>query len=169
MKYIHKVGFIQTLPNHNIRSSVVTFKSNCDQYKHSVLSFVNHNPEYQSLYLYEPVTRSPITFDLTLSIMGNSKPFNCDRYFLTFNELKKYCDSISDNESIISILTQPFCRVLFSRAGKLGAFLEGNQTGYKLSKTPYKSDSNIVCNVGHESFNKSVFNEIANGIYNHEI
>lgn len=125
MEYVHKVSAIRLI-NKSKKSSIIkgyTFTSNLDLYKLACLAIVNHNKELHNRYLFEPITKSPIIFDLTVEKEGtNDATEIVEKEFLTFSELMVFCDSIENDDTIKKIITQPFCHVHFSQAGRAGAF-----------------------------------------------
>lgn len=160
MKFIHKIGAITFYSNGCSRSNVITFTSSGNEYKSAVLSIVNHNPDLWDCFIYEPETASPITFDLTVDCKPHDHVVRSDRYFLTFNELKKFCD---DDSNYVTVVTQPFCRTIFSQAGKLGEFLEFHG---KVKKHFIEFNGSIYNNPKKfESFDTAIFNAIKNGSF----
>jgi hypothetical protein len=170
LPYTHKIGAIKFYTGNNCQSKIMTFTSDGALYCDAVLSIINHNPDYHDRLLFEPVTRSPVTFDLTVKYKSHTgNTYNSDRYFLTFTELKAFCDSLANDNSFVSVVKQPFCRVLFSQAGLLGDFCTRHVKGYQQSETPYKGDDSLFCNKPFSEFSNYTFSDIQNGKFNHTI
>lgn len=168
MPYTHKIGAIKFYTGNACQSKIMTFTSDGALYCDSVLSIINHNPDYHDSVLFEPVTRSPVTFDLTVKYKSHTgNTYNSDRYFLTFTELKAFCDSLADDGNFVSVVRQPFCRVLFSQAGLLADFCNSHVKGYTKSDTPYIADDSLFWNKPFSEFSNDTFNAIQNGKFNH--
>ncbi|MGD1336133.1 hypothetical protein ACP6H1_27445 [Vibrio harveyi] len=165
MKYTHKIGLIKFNPNGSTKCEVVTFNSVCNEYKEAVLSMVHKRPEWHDCYLYEPVTKSPVTFDITIKYITPSgdSTFNSDRYFLTCAELVDFCDNVIHEDRFVSVVTQPFCRTLFSNAGTLDEFYKFNIKGYK--PKIYVGINSVFHNEPFEKYDRSVFQSIKEGVY----
>lgn len=160
MKFTHKIGAIRFFENGCSMSNVYTFTSNCNDYKSAALSIVNHTKELHDCFIYEPETASPITFDLTVDCKPHDHVVRSDRYFLTFNELKKFCD---DDSNYVTVITQPFCRIIFSKAGDLGNFLEFHG---KVKKHFIEFKGSLYNNPKKfEAWDVAIFNSIKNGSF----
>ena len=159
-KFIHKIGAITFYPNGCSKSDVITFTSSCNELKLAALSLVSHHAGLHECFIYEPETASPITFDLTVAVKPYEHIVKTDCYFLTFGELKKFCD---DENNYISVITHPFCRIIFSKAGELGEFLEFHG---KMKKHFQEFKGSIYNNPKKfESFDTKVFDAIKNGSF----
>lgn len=159
MKHTHKFSAIKGAGAMS-RVHTVTFVSECAEYGPALLSMIKHSPEFHDCFIFEPITRSPVTFDISLRMKG---PYNSDRYFLTFNNLVSFCDTIETDQDVIKILRQPFCRVLFSNAGKLGEFLNQNSDKKWPTYSDQKHDS-IFWGNDFASYNLSTFEAIRDGL-----
>ena len=164
MTYIHKIGVISFFKNGVSKSNVITFESDCCIFREAALSIINHHPEFHDCFIYEPVTLSPVTFDLTVNIKPGEHLVKCDRFFMTFNELKKFCDN---ENNYLSVVTHPFCRVIFSKAGRLGEFLEFHGK----VKNHFKELKGSIYNnpIKFDDIDINVISDIRNGIYKHSI
>ncbi|MGM6589811.1 hypothetical protein ABLB47_02875 [Vibrio parahaemolyticus] len=165
MEFTHKVGLITFLKNGASKINEITFVSECGEYKEAVLAMIHKRPEWRKCLPYEPVTKSPITFDITVSYKyeQNSKPFNSDQFFLTCDELIEFCESVVNEDHFVSFVTPAFCRTLFSNAGTLDSFYKLHLKGYK-PKTYLGVDS-IFHNKKFSDFDRTVFQSIKCGAY----
>lgn len=128
--YTHKVSLI----THNIgvtkmtRINEVTFESDEPDYSKAVFALASSDERYAHCTPFEPVTLSPITFDVTSkhkSPLGEGRAYDSDRYFLTLAELQKELTELVKEDNFVSH-GAPFCRTLFSNAGTLNGFYKRN-------------------------------------------
>lgn len=162
MKYTHKLCATKIFSNGSSRNMMITFESECSNYGEALLSVIAKDKSLHDCFISEPVTCSPVTFDLTNKVKGATKPFLSDRYFLTFNELRKFIDDAEHDDNIIECVKQPFCRVLFSNAGNFGEFLNRK---INTSLKPQSVDTLFFKPVTFKDIESSVFNSIKNGTY----
>lgn len=134
--YTHKVSLI----THNIgatkmsRINEITFESDEPDYGKAVFALVESDERYSICTPFEPVTLSPITFDVTSkhkSPLGEGRTYDSDRYFLTLADLRKELSNLVKEESFISH-GEPFCRTLFSNAGTLNGFYKRNLPDFEV-------------------------------------
>lgn len=165
MQYTHKVGLITFYENGATKANEVTFVSECSEYKEAVLAMVHKRPDWHNHFLYEPVTKSPITFDITVKLITPSGEgtFNSDQFFLTCKELIDFCENEPNADNFVSFVGVAFCRTLFSAAGDLNSFFKRHLKGYK-PKTYVGVDS-IFFNKKFDDFDHSVFTSIKSGTY----
>ena len=81
---------------------------------------------------------------------------------MTFTDLIEYCDSIESDHNVVSIVKQPFTRVLFSKAGRAGDIVNDHfKTAFK------KQDINTIFykDKSFKDFESSIFNAIKNESY----
>lgn len=160
MQYTHKVGLITFYENGATKANEITFVSECSEYKEAVLAMEHKRPDWHNHYLYEPVTKSPITFDITEKLVtpNGENTFNSDQFFLTCKELIDCCESEPNKENFVSFVGVAFCRTLFNSCGDLNGFFKRYLKGCK-PKTYVGVDSIAV--TPRSSFLKSDKNMLA--------
>ena len=121
-----KIGILKVYKNGCFKSNVIEFEANGEMFKRAALYLINQNEEYKDCFLFDPETLSPITFDFTYYIKskvveGENLP--CDNFTLTYNDMIERLEEVTKRDDIFNKTIHPFCRTIYSHAGKLGEFL----------------------------------------------